>query len=69
MAKKPEAEDWLRALVALFGAGMAGGAAGSIISGLGGSFGGSFGGDSGVSTAGTGDKVNSIGHNCNYDLN
>ena len=55
MAKKPEAEDWLRALVALFGAGMAGGAAGSIISGLGGS----FGGGSGVSTAGTGDKVSS----------
>ena len=67
MAKKPEAEDWLRALVALFGAGMAGGAAGSIISGLGGSFG--SGGSSGVSTAGTGDKVNSIGHNFNYDLN
>ena len=73
MAKKPEAEDWLRALAALFGAGigagMAGGAAGSIISGLGGggSFGGSFGG--GVSTAGTGDKVSSIGHNFNYDLN
>ena len=61
MAKKPEAEDWLRALVALFGAGMAGGAAGSIVSGLG--------GGSGVSTAGTGDKVGSIGHNFNYDLN
>ena len=73
MAKKPEAEDWLRALAALFGAGigagMAGGAAGSIISGLGGGGGGSFGGGSGISTAGTGDKVNSIGHNFNYDLN
>ena len=71
MAKTPEAEDWLRALVALFGAGMAGGAAGSIISGLGGGGGGSFGGEgsSGVSAAGTGDKVSSIGHNFNYDLN
>ena len=65
MAKTPEAEDWLRALVALFGAGIAGGSAGSIISGLGGS----FGGGGGVSTAGTGDKVRSIGHNFNYDLN
>ena len=65
MAKKPEAEDWIRALVALFGAGIGGGSAGSIISGLGGGVGGS----SGVSTAGTGDKVNSIGHNFNYDLN
>ena len=65
MAKTPEAEDWLRALVALFGAGIAGGAAGSIISGLGGG----FGGGGGVSTAGTVDNVNSIGHNFNYDLN
>ena len=69
MAKKPEAEDWLRALAAILGAGigsgMAGGTAGSILSGLGGS----FGGGGGVSTAGTGDKVSSIGHNFNYDLN
>lgn len=72
MAKKPEAEDWLRALVALFGAGMAGGAAGSILSGIGGGSGVSTagtGGGSGVSTVGTGDNANSIGHNFNYDLN
>ena len=57
--KQKIAGELLRAL--LFGSARAGGSARSILSGLGGS--------SGVSTAGTGDKVNSIGHNFNYDLN
>lgn len=56
--KQKIAGEWLRALAALFGAGMAGGAARSILSGLG--------GGGGVSTAG---NVDSIGHNFNYDLN
>lgn len=63
MAKKPGFEDWARALVALFGAGASGySGAGAIISGLGGS--GIGGSDADVSG-----KVNSIGHNFNYDLN
>ena len=58
--KQKIAGELLRAL--LFGSAMAGGSARSILSGLGGSVGGS-------SRVDTSDKVNSIGHNFNYDLN
>lgn len=63
MAKKPGFEDWVRALVALFGAGASGYAgASAILSGIGGS---GIGGPS----ADVSEKVNSIGKNFNYDLN
>lgn len=63
MAKKPGFDDWMRAMLALFGSGAAAaGNAGAmaILSGLGGP---------GASGADVGDKATSIGHNFNYDLN
>lgn len=63
MAKKPGFDDWMRAMLALFGSGAAAaGNAGAmaILSGLGGS---------GASGADVSDKATSIGHNFNYDLN
>ena len=65
MAKKPSAEDYIKALVALFGAGAAG-----VGGGLGGYGGGSARGASGGAAAilsgGRGENLN---HNFNYDLN
>lgn len=63
MAKKPGFDDWMRAMLALFGSGAAAaGNAGAmaILSGLGGP---------GASGADVSDKATSIGHNFNYDLN
>lgn len=63
MAKKPGFDDWMRAMLALFGSGAAAaGNAGAmaILSGLSGP---------GASGADASDKVTSIGHNFNYDLN
>lgn len=62
MAKKPGFEDWLRAAIALFGSGAsaAGGVgAMTLLSGVGG----------GPSVDDGSDKVDSLGHNFNYDLN
>lgn len=66
MAKKPEFEDWMRALLILFGSGAAASAAGnygamSILSGIG--------GGSGAASASVSEKATNIGHNFNYDLN
>lgn len=64
MAKKPGFEDWLRAAIALFGSGAsaAGGVgAMTLLSGVGG-------GGAGGATESM-DKVDSLGHNFNYDLN
>jgi len=63
MAKKPGFDEWMRAMLALFGSGAAAaGNAGAmaILSGLGGS---------GASGADVSDKATSIGHNFNYDMN
>lgn len=63
MAKKPGFDEWMRAMLALFGSGAAAaGNAGAmaILSGLGGS---------GASGAEVSDKATSIGHNFNYDMN
>ena len=63
MAKKPGFDEWMRAMLALFGSGAAAaGNAGAmaILSGLGGS---------GASGADGSDKATSIGHNFNYDMN
>lgn len=63
MAKKPGFDEWMRAMLALFGSGAAAaGNAGAmaILSGLGGT---------GSSGANVSDKATSIGHNFNYDLN
>lgn len=63
MAKKPGFEDWLRAAIALFGSGAsaAGGVgAMTLLSGVGGGTGGA---------TESMDKVDSLGHNFNYDLN
>lgn len=64
MAKKPGFEDWLRAAIALFGSGAsaAGGVgAMTLLSGVG--------GGTGVTASESMDKVDSLGHNFNYDLN
>ena len=66
MAKKPGFEDWLRAAIALFGSGAsaAGGVgAMTLLSGVGGSGAGTGGATESM------DKVDSLGHNFNYDLN
>lgn len=67
MAKKPGFEDWLRAAIALFGSGAsaAGGVgAMTLLSGVGGS-----GAGTGAASSESMDKVDSLGHNFNYDLN
>ena len=64
MAKKPGFEDWLRAAIALFGSGAsaAGGVgAMTLLSGVG--------GGTGAASSESMDKVDSLGHNFNYDLN
>lgn len=64
MAKKPGFEDWLRAAIALFGSGAsaAGGVgAMTLLSGVG--------GGTGATSSESMDKVDSLGHNFNYDLN
>lgn len=64
MAKKPGFEDWLRAAIALFGSGAsaAGGVgAMTLLSGVG--------GGTGATASESMDKVDSLGHNFNYDLN
>lgn len=64
MAKKPGFEDWLRAAIALFGSGAsaAGGVgAMTLLSGVG--------GGTGSASSESMDKVDSLGHNFNYDLN
>lgn len=67
MAKKPGADDLLRAIISVLGAGTAGGGAGAVLSGLG-SSGVGFSGLGSLAASGS-DKVTSIGHNFNYDLN
>ncbi len=67
MAKKPGFEDWLRAAIALFGSGAsaAGGVgAMTLLSGVGGG-----GAGTGATASESMDKVDSLGHNFNYDLN
>lgn len=65
MAKKPSAEDYIKALVALFGAGAAG-----IGGGLGGYGGGAARGDLGGAAAIlSGGSGENLSHNFNYDLN
>lgn len=62
MAKKPGFEDWLRAVISVFGSGAsaAGGVgAMTLLSGVGG----------GPSVEDGTDKAESLGHNFNYDLN
>lgn len=64
MAKKPGFEDWLRAVIAVFGSGAsaAGGVgAMTLLSGVG--------GGTGATASESMDKVDSLGHNFNYDLN
>jgi len=63
MAKKPSAEDYIKALVALFGAGAAGvgGASGLVMPGTAGK-----GGAAAILSGGRGENLN---HNFNYDLN
>ena len=63
MAKKPGFEDWLRAVIAVFGSGAsaAGGVgAMTLLSGVG--------GGTGATASESMDKVDSLGHNFNYDL-
>jgi hypothetical protein len=65
MAKKPSAEDYIKALVALFGAGAAG-----VGGGLGGYGGGAARGASGGAAAIlSGGAGENLSHNFNYDLN
>lgn len=64
MAKKPGFEDWLRAVISVFGSGAsaAGGVgAMTLLSGVG--------GGTGATASESMDKVDSLGHNFNYDLN
>lgn len=64
MAKKPGFEDWLRAVISVFGSGAsaAGGVgAMTLLSGVG--------GGTGAASSESMDKVDSLGHNFNYDLN
>lgn len=64
MAKKPGFEDWLRAAIALFGSGASAAGGVGAMTLLGG-----VGGGTGAASSESMDKVDSLGHNFNYDIN